>query len=626
LNTVSFRAGKLKHHLPQWKAITTDKKVLSIVEGYKIPLISNNFSSPVNAISYSYEDEQCIFTSVRQLLAIDAISTCNHTEGEFISPIFLVPKSDGTKRFILNLKKLNLLIPNSHFKMEDLRVARRLISIGTYLASIDLKDAYFHVPIHEDSKKLLRFKWDGILYEFNCLPFGLSTAPRIFTKLMKPVFHYLRNTGFSSVNYLDDFLLLEESYSDCCYNVLKTRNLLESLGFSINFEKSCLQPSQTITFLGFNIDSKLYVITLPLEKQNNIKNLCSSILKKPRCKIRVFAKLIGVLVSATPAFVYGMLYTKTMEREKFLNLRNSNQNFESTMTISETVRNDIKWWLRNLENCKSPIYSDNFDLCIYSDASKSGWGASTDSQGANGWWSDHEASSSINFLELQAAFFGLKSFATNYRNSRVLLRIDNTTAISYINRMGGVQFPKLNDLARKIWKWCEDRQIWVFASYISSKVNVKADFESRRQDYNSEWSLDPVCYAQITKHFQFYPTVDLFATFQNSKCKTYVSWRPDPGSSEIDAFTLRWNKSKFYIFPPFALILKTLKKLESDGAFALVIVPFWPVQPWFPLYVKLCKGNFIKIPPSSSLLTFCDRSHPLWKTLTLAAGVLSSNL
>jgi len=120
----SFRAGKLKHYLPQWKAITTDKKVLSIVEGYKIPLISNNFSSPVNAISYSYEDEQCIFTSVRQLLAIDAISICNHADGEFISPIFLVPKSDGTKRFILNLKKLNLIIPNSHFKMEDLRVVR----------------------------------------------------------------------------------------------------------------------------------------------------------------------------------------------------------------------------------------------------------------------------------------------------------------------------------------------------------------------------------------------------------------------------------------------------------------------------------------------------------------------
>jgi len=217
-----------------------------------------------------------------------------------------------------------------------------LISIGTYLASIDLKDAYFHVPINEDSKKLLRFEWDGILYEFNCLPFGLSTAPRIFTKLMKPVFHYLRNTGLSSVNYLDDFLLLGVSYSDCCNNVLKTRNLFESLGFSINFKKSCLKPSQTITFLGFNIDSKRYVITLPLETQNKIKNLCSSILKKPRCKIRVFAKLISVLVLATPAFVYGMLYYKTMEREKFLNLRKSNQNFESTMSISETVRNDVK--------------------------------------------------------------------------------------------------------------------------------------------------------------------------------------------------------------------------------------------------------------------------------------------
>lgn len=119
------------------------------------------------------------------LKALGAIKTCVTAEGQFVSTYFLVPKSDGSFRFILNLKKLNDFIHTDHFKLEDIRTAIKLSS-GDFMAKLDLQNAYFLVPIAEGSRKLLRFIFKDQLYEFNCLPFDLSTAPYIFTKIMKP--------------------------------------------------------------------------------------------------------------------------------------------------------------------------------------------------------------------------------------------------------------------------------------------------------------------------------------------------------------------------------------------------------------------------------------------------------
>lgn len=141
------------------------------------------------------------------------------------------------------------------------------------------------------------------------------------------------------------------------------------------------------------------------------------------------------------------------------------------------------------------------------------------------------------------------------------MRIDNTTAISYINRMGGIKFPLLNNLARDIWRWCELRDIWVFASYVRSSHNL-ADIESRRISVETEWKLSNTAFDMILKKFGN-PVIDLFATKLNSKCIHYVSWVSDPGAEAIDAFTICWSNKFFYAFPPFAVILKVLRKIQA---------------------------------------------------------------
>jgi len=114
-------------------------------------------------------------------------------------------------------------------------------------------------------------------------------------------------------------------------------------------------------------------------------------------------------------------------------------------------------------------------------------------------------------LELLAAFFALRCFTSELSNKEILLRLDNTTAICYINRAGSKQFPHLGNLARKIWQWCESRKIWIRASYIASKENVEADAAFRITNIDTEWELAKAYFKEIVEAFGKF-SIDLFAS------------------------------------------------------------------------------------------------------------------
>lgn len=535
----------------------------------------------------------------------------------------MVPKPNGKKRFILNLKKLNKFISTSHFKLEDLRTAIKLVTKDCSMATIDLKDAYFLIKIHPSSRKFLRFSFEDKIFEFNVLPFGLNTAPFIFTKIMKPVTALLRCAGFLSTLYLDDWLLLGRNHNQCMININVTQKFLMSLGFIINEEKSILIPSSSCKFLGMIIDSHNFRITLPSEKRLRIKTELQELLQLSRCQIRKFAQLVGLLVSACPAIEYGWLYTKEMERIKFLNLRECNDDYDSFMNIPDSLLEDVHWWLNKIDHATHRIRNDDYRVEIYSDASTTGWGAACGDQTASGQWSISEQEYHINYLELLAAFIALKIFAKNLRNCQVLLRLDNATAISYVNRMGGIQFPHLTHVSKQIWQWCETRSLFLFASYIKSKDNSVADAESRKNHPDIEWELSNHAFQSIISSFG-QPDIDLFASRINKKCEKYISWHRDPDAESVDAFTVSWSNYFFYAFPPFSIILKTLKKIISNKARGIMIVPLWPTQPWYPLFMSLLISDTISFLPNENvIISHCSSSdRQIHTSITLVAGIL----
>ena len=620
---ISQVAGRLKFFISNWEKITSDKTILSWIKGYKIPFskIPIQESEPIQE-NWSEKDILKVNDLIVELLSKGAIKKCSDKPGQFISNIFLVPKPNGKCRLILNLKKLNTFVNTVHFQLEDGRTVKNLLSQECWMGSIDLQDAYYLISVNEADRKYLRFRFENKLYEFCCLPFGLNCAPYVFTKISKPVAAFLRAKNFLSVVYLDDWLLIGKSYSCCKENIKATLRLLRDLGFIVNFKKSQLIPTQLCKYLGLCYDSKNMLVTLPHDKVKNLLCLTSSLKLNDRITIRQFTQILGFLVSCCPAIKYSWAYTKSSEREKFLALKINNDNYNAKMTISKEIIEDMNWWISKASSSNNPIRNSDYDLEIFSDASLTGWGASCKGQRVFGHWNEIENCMFINYLELLAAFLGLKSFAKYKSNAQILLRIDNTTAISYINRMGGIQYPQLNSITKEIWRWCEVRNLWIFASYISSEDNVEADFESRREMSGCEIELSQETFNLISNTFG-QPKIDLFASRSNAKCNKYVSWKKDPESIAVDAFTISWKEQFFYAFPPVCLILKCLKKIKRENACGIMVFPECPSQPWYPLIHDMLSSQILKF-KAKFCLSFPNRKPDnFWNKITLVAAVLS---
>ena len=150
------------------------------------------------------------------MLRKGAIRIAIPNENQLLSNIFIRTKKDGEFRPIINLERLNQFVPYQYFKMEGLRDVKNMLSDKDLMCKLDLKDAYFTVPLSTRSRKLVRFWWKGKLYEFLCIAFGLGPASRIFTKLLKVPISILRRLNIRLIIYLDDLLLMGLNYKEIC--------------------------------------------------------------------------------------------------------------------------------------------------------------------------------------------------------------------------------------------------------------------------------------------------------------------------------------------------------------------------------------------------------------------------
>jgi hypothetical protein len=283
----NFEGGKIRFFREAWTAITTDRWIHDLVLGYKIEFESvPSQDRPPRPINFSEKEKSFLNSEVEKLLDKNVIEpVCDTTDKDFVSNIFLRPKKDGTYRLILNLSVLNQFIEYNHFKMETFKSAVKMMKKNCWYASVDLKDAYYSVNIAHDDRCFLQFYWSGKTYQYTSLPNGLTTGPRIFTKLMKPVFSTLQKMGHANVGYIDDSLLQSETFDDCVENVQDTVELFDSLGFTYHPVKSVLVPTQEIAFLGFLLNSVLMIVRVTPEKAEEIRRLCANAILKPRMTI-----------------------------------------------------------------------------------------------------------------------------------------------------------------------------------------------------------------------------------------------------------------------------------------------------------------------------------------------------
>ena len=256
---------------------------------------------------------------------------------------------------------------------------------------------------------------------------------------------------------------------------------------------------------------------------------------------------------------------------------------------------------------------------------QTGMGASWGSQRTGGLWSEKESQDHINVLELRAAFFALKSFLPTQTNKVICLKLDNTTAVSYLNNLGGTHCPQLLHLAIAIWDWCEKRHLFLLAQHIPGKTNVEADTESRVKRDLNDWRISPKIIAPLIRDC----TIDLFASRLTHQLKPYFSWRPDPSAVHNDAFTMDWLNLMAYAFPPFNLIPSVLQKAKKEHATLVLVAPLWTTKPWWPLLIELIVNYPVYLGNNPKLLQDVSSSgamHPLFPSLKLAVWRISGNV
>lgn len=623
----SFVAGKITNFWLNWTQVTSDKYLLDIVaKGFDIMFETGPCQScSRNELTFNTNEDKIVDDLLQNFLGKKVVEPVNHKIGEVISHIFIRPKSDGSYRLILNLSNLNEHIEYCHFKMETLKHVLTLVKKDCFFAKIDLKDAYYSVPIAKDSRKYLRFTWKGILYEFTCLAQGLACAPRIYTKLLKPVFSSLRKQGHINVTYIDDSLLQSNTFEECSKNVYDTLTLVDSLGLTVHPDKSVIIPVQCIEFIGYLVNSVDMTVRLTPKKAKAIAKLSSSLLERESFTIREFAQLIGKMVASEQGVMYAPLYYKVLEIQKDHELKRSKGDFDSYMTLTQKSKDCLKWWIQNVETSFKNILLGPPTRKIESDSSSTGFGARgiTNGQDISGIWTDNDKDDHINYLELKAAFMALKGLCGNVYNEHIQLFLDNTTAIKYLSKMGGRK-AELNDLTRDVWMWCADRNIVLSVFHIPGRLNTYADGLSRQKlNEDMEWMLHTSIFNKIRDKFGPFD-VDMFASCHNFQFCPYVLYLPDVNAMAINSFSLSWGQYFSFIFAPFSVNGAVLQKLEEDAAEAVVIAPLFASQPWFPRLLQMVTAHPLILPKSDNLLVHptAQTTHPL-KKMSLCAFKVS---
>ena len=440
-----------------------------------------------------------LLEALHQLIHKNAVELVQNQKSlGFFNRLFLVPKPNKNWRPILDLSKQNLFLKVDTFKMETSETIRTSLQQGEWVTSIDFKDAYFHIPIQEQSRKYLRFHVQGKTYQFKALPFGLSTAPVEFTVIAKEVKLMAIHKGIRIHQYLDDWLVRAKSHKVCLQHTQDLVTMCQQLGWLVNLEKSELDAKQVFDFVGHQFDLRSGRVRPTLDRWQNLQQKILTLLSRLDFQVRELMSLIGLLTATEKQVHLGRLHMRPIQGHLKNNWRVL-ELLEKFIPIPRSLHSHLQWWLIE-ENVLTgqPLHPIKHALQIFTDASKEGWGAHLNKHTARRTWSLPESKLHINYLELKAVLLALNEFQDLCSDKIVLVATDNTTVVSYMNKEGGMRSGPLCALLWRILTWCTRKQVTLKARHIPGWLTVVADKLSRLgQTIQTEWSLLPEVFQTI---------------------------------------------------------------------------------------------------------------------------------
>ena len=579
--------GKLKPCLSYWKNdLKASDFVLDLINyGYKIPfaIVPPPFCAKNNKSSLDHPD--FVESAISDLLVKQCVIE-QKTRPYCCNPLTV---SESKKlRLVLDLRHPNQFITKFKFKYEDLPHIAQVLGKDQYYFSFDLESGYHHVDIFQQHQKYLGFAWthrDGVTryYTFTVLPFGLNSACYLFTKLTRPLVYSWRARGILSFIYIDDGLIISPSLHVSLANLAIVQNTIARSGFVASKTKCIWQPSQSIQYLGFIIDSVTERFYVPEKKVSkllvSITNLLTSVSTDSQVPVRALASCAGQLISMTLAVgPISSLLTRAMYRTIESRLFWSDNVF-----LSDPVVNELQFWAANISSLNGfPIKLRLAPtMQIFSDASDTGYGGFVQGDPKlrfHGIWTAAESRASSTWRELAAVYRILSDFGPSLRNQKVKWSSDNAN-VPRIIRRGSVK-PHLQELALGIFNLCRNFNIIIIPEWLPRCENKVADKISRFLDFD-DWSIDDFSF-NIIDNLWGPHTVDRFASPHNNKLTVFNARFWCRGVSGVDAFCQDWHADNNYLCPPVSLIVEAIKRMQSCAAIGTLIVPKWTTAYFWP--------------------------------------------
>ncbi len=304
--------------------------------------------------------------------------------------------------------------------------------------SLDLKDAYIHIQIASHHRRFLRFAFEGVAYQYQVLPSGLSLAPRTITRCMDVALSPLRQMVIHILNILDDWLILAQSQAVLILHRTLLLSHLDCLGLRVNFAKSVLSPSQRLSFLGTVTDSVQMTATVSAEWATTIQRHAASLKEGTARPLKAFQKMLGLMAAASPVLRLGLLHMQPIQfwlkqcvpAAAWHHGRHRVTVTQACVSVLTRWRNPL-WLKRGMT-----LDTAHRRKIVTTDASNKGWGALCEGKPTFGLWSVEESTLHINCLEMLAVCQACQFFLLDIRGHHMLVRSDSRT-MGFIHKSPG---------------------------------------------------------------------------------------------------------------------------------------------------------------------------------------------
>lgn len=459
--------------------------------------------------------------------------------------------------------------------------------------TFDLKSGYHHVEIFPEHRKYLSFAWTFSsgrtrFFQFSVLPFGLSSAPYLFTKLLKPLVKKWRSEAKSIVVYLDDGLGAAADKNKAKIASLQVHADLLKSGFLPNETKCVWEPTQVITWLGAVLNTSTSEISATAKRITSLQEDLATLLAIPSSchPVRKLASVCGKIISLGPCV--GNV-SRLMSRNLFAVI-NTAPTWNSYVRLSSEALAELVFWKSNAASLNGiPIWSVRHkpSKIVYSDASGSACGGFIEFEGKmfHQNWSDFEKAQSSTFRELLAVSLSVKAFVESLRAQTVTWFTDNQNVVRIVN--SGSKSPALQELAMDIHRSCLLSAINIDMQWIPRDLNSAADDISNFIDYD-DYTINDTVFSALDDLWGPH-TCDRFACSYNAKVQCFNSRFYQPGSSGVNAFSQDWSHHNNWLCPPVYLTCKVIKHMELCCAQGTLIVPLWKSAHFWPI---LCSDGF----------------------------------